>query len=102
MDKEEAISKATSYVNRAKQLLEYDKAILFGSYIYGKPREDSDLDIAFIVKKIKKNNDYLELLSRLTKLASEVDSRIEPHVMEEKDKTGFKDYIFKKGYIISN
>ncbi len=64
-------------------------AVLFGSYIYGIPREDSDFDIVFFVDKINEDTDYLTLLVNLNKLARQIDSRIEPHVFDKKDETGF-------------
>lgn len=48
---------AQSYVNglRARNI-NVDKIILFGSYGRGKPRKDSDIDLAFISKDFEKYN----------------------------------------------
>jgi len=36
--------------NRIVEAVDPDKIILFGSYVYGKPSKDSDLDILIIMK----------------------------------------------------
>ncbi|MBI4708329.1 MAG: nucleotidyltransferase domain-containing protein [Candidatus Omnitrophica bacterium] len=38
-------------VNRIKNNYSLEKIILFGSYAYGQPKEDSDLDLLVVVKK---------------------------------------------------
>ncbi|MEW6654832.1 MAG: nucleotidyltransferase domain-containing protein, partial [Bacteroidota bacterium] len=62
MDKREVLSKAAEFSKRAESYFSFNKAVLFGSYIDGSPREDSDLDIAFFVDKISEEIDYLTLL----------------------------------------
>lgn len=53
-----------------------DKIILFGSYGYGFPREDSDFDIAVISSDFEKM-DLLEKISLFAKVPVAVDSRVE-------------------------
>lgn len=97
MDKREVLRKTAEFSKRAENYLSFSKAFLFGSYVDGKPREDSDLDIAFFVDKISEEIDYLTLLISLQKLAREIDSRIEPHIITIDDESGFGNYIFKNG-----
>ncbi len=97
MDKTEVLKKAAEFSKRAQNYLAFNKAVLFGSYIYGNPREDSDFDIAFFVDKLNENIDYLSLLITLNKLASQIDSRIEPHILYEEDETGFGNFVNKNG-----
>lgn len=97
MDKAEVLRKATEFSKKAQNYLVFNKAVLFGSYIYGKPREDSDLDIAFFVDKLNEDADYLSLLITLNKLARQIDSRIEPHILYEEDENGFGDFVNKNG-----
>jgi len=97
MDKREVLSKAAEFSKRAENYLSFNKAVLFGSYVDGSPREDSDFDIAFIVDRISEEIDYLTLLVSLQKLAREIDSRIEPHIISIEDESGFGNYIFKNG-----
>lgn len=55
---------------------------LFGSYASGKARQDSDIDVAVIVKNV---GSYLDETMLLWKLAGQTDSRIEPILIESKD-----------------
>jgi len=97
MDKTEVVRKAAEFSKIVQNYLAFNKAVLFGSYVYGKPREDSDLDIAFFVEKLNKDVDYLTMLITLNKLARKIDSRIEPHIFVEDDETEFGNFINKNG-----
>ena len=82
MDKTEALIIAQKYAEVVKDVFDFQKIILFGSYIKGNPNEDSDIDIAIVF------SDYTNLLDRqveLMKLTRNVDSRIEPHPFREKE-----------------
>jgi len=56
---------------------------LFGSYSSGRQKFESDIDVAVIIPKIGKG--AFELESKLWTLAPQVDSRIEPVLLEEND-----------------
>lgn len=88
--------------NYAKQLelhLQFKKLILFGSYARGTANNNSDIDTAVVIKKLKGN--FLETSALLWKLAAEIDSRIEPILIEEgKDESGFLEDITRYGEII--
>lgn len=60
------------------------KAILFGSYAKNKERQDSDIDIALIFDKLN-DSDKFDLQVQLMLLASQIDSRIEPHPISKED-----------------
>ena len=45
-------------VERVTRTLHPEKVILFGSYAYGKPSPDSDVDLLLIFKEKKKSCDY--------------------------------------------
>ncbi len=79
---------AQKIAERFRERLEEEKypfsaVYLFGSHATGKAREESDIDIAVLSKKLEKNwNENEELL---WKIGVEVDSRIEPHGFSPKD-----------------
>ena len=56
--------------------IKIDRLILFGSYLYGTPREDSDIDIAVISQDFE-HMSILEKIGLLSKVAVAVDSRLE-------------------------
>lgn len=97
MDKVEALNKAKEFSNKAKQFLIFNRAVLFGSYVNGTPREDSDIDIAFIIKNDADNFDYYNMLINLNKLARTIDCRIEPHIFTSDSKSGFSEVIQLNG-----
>lgn len=55
-----------------------EKAYLFGSFAKGKSTQDSDIDLALIFKKLDDSKRF-DIQVQLMILASQVDSRIEPH-----------------------
>lgn len=69
-----------------KSNLEFDKVYLFGSYAKNKQSDYSDIDLAFIFDK-RKQIDYFDLQVQMLTLASDIDSRIEPHPMSSDDFT---------------
>lgn len=55
------------YINQVKKKINVTKVILFGSFAYGKPNENSDVDLIVISPDFKKQEftDRLIFLSRL-------------------------------------
>jgi len=100
MDKrEDIILVAKKYLELVKESnfpMQIDKAYLFGSYAKGCPQKDSDIDIAFIVKKWI--GDYEEAIVPIWRLRKSVDFRIEPHiVVQDEDYAGFLPEIQRTG-----
>ena len=60
-----------------------DAVYLFGSYAKGKPRKDSDIDVAVVSSYL--NDKYDEGRFRLWKLTRDIDLRIEPHGFTPED-----------------
>lgn len=58
------------------------KAYLFGSHAKGTANEESDIDLALILKDLQ--NSYLMQID-LMKISRKFDTRIEPHPFDEKD-----------------
>lgn len=82
MDKREAIEIAERYANVVKSKFDYVKIVLFGSYAKGNFNEDSDIDIAVILKDY---NNLIDVQLDLMRLRRSIDSRIEPHPFRERD-----------------
>jgi predicted nucleotidyltransferase len=99
MDKSTVIKIAKDYVNLVLKNMKPKEIILYGSYAKGTAREDSDIDIAVIVSKVI--NDYLDEAAMLYMLRVEIDSRIEPILLEDiYDRSGFLDDVRKTGYTL--
>jgi len=99
MDKSEVIEKTRTFASSLPSNLNLSEVVLYGSWVDGSPSEESDIDIAVVVKELK--SDYLNLLTKLYYLASTIDIRIEPLLFEEnKDDSGFLEEILKRGEIV--
>jgi predicted nucleotidyltransferase len=82
MDKSQAVSIAKEYLNLIKTKFDVKKAYIFGSFAKGSQHEDSDIDIAIILKK---KTDIIESQIELMKLRRKINLNIEPHPFYFKD-----------------
>lgn len=99
MDKKKVEQKLTKYISLIKKEYSPQKIVLYGSYAKGNYNEFSDIDIAVIVKEIK--GDFLELITRLYKLRRNIDTKIEPVLLESNnDPSGFLESILKNGKVL--
>ncbi len=78
----DALNIARQYAAVVKTTFDCKEFFLFGSYAKGTNHEDSDIDIAVILKEFKNPVD-IEL--GLMRLRRKIDSRIEPHPFRERD-----------------
>ncbi|MGF1638818.1 MAG: nucleotidyltransferase domain-containing protein [Cyclobacteriaceae bacterium] len=67
-----------------KKFPDFKSAFLFGSYAKGKSSDDSDIDLALIFTELDDSKRF-DLQVQLMLLASEIDSRIEPHPLSHED-----------------
>ena len=80
--------------------MKIESVYLYGSYAKGLPREDSDIDVALVVKRFK--GDFFKVIPPIWKLRRQIDFRIEPHVIaRDTDYAGFLDEIQKTGILIN-
>ncbi len=68
-----------------KNRIAFKQIYLFGSQALGTAHENSDIDIAVVMKNLSKGKSYMERKMDLRKLTRNVDTRIEPVLLEEKD-----------------
>jgi predicted nucleotidyltransferase len=77
MGKGQALKVIKEFVNALKREgITIDRVILYGSYVKGKVRPDSDIDIAVISKDFGK--DRVEEGMALFRIAGKIDPRLEP------------------------
>jgi predicted nucleotidyltransferase len=79
MDKNEALKVAHAYAKAVKQRWDCDQIILFGSYAKGTYHEDSDIDIAVVMKDY---DDFFDTQRELMKMRRNIDLRIDPHAFK--------------------
>lgn len=71
------------YIEEVTKYYDVETIILFGSYVNGKNRSDSDIDIAIVFNELKDNIEEEEL--NLMRLRRKIDKRIEPHIIKKED-----------------
>jgi uncharacterized protein len=94
-NKEDAIRIAKKYAEVVKTRFQIDLMYIFGSYINGCQREESDIDIAIILKE--KDYDFLSYSKELFRLRRKVDLRIEPVLLDQEHDLAFLAEITKHG-----
>jgi predicted nucleotidyltransferase len=82
MDKKQAIDIAKRYIELIKNRFSIQDAILFGSFAKKTNQEDSDIDVAIILKDV---SDIIDAQIEMMKLRRKIDLRIEPHPIDSKD-----------------
>jgi predicted nucleotidyltransferase len=99
MDKEQIIKIVQEYAELIKDYFNVSKVVLFGSYVSGKTKEWSDIDVAVFLKD--KPDDLLAAESLLFKLRRTIDPRIEPIIIYDiNDPSGFPIEILNKGITV--
>jgi len=99
MDKSQVLNKASKYAEIVRKNFDPEKVVLYGSYTRENWKEESDIDIAVIVKRVE--GDFLEKEKLLYRLRRYVDIRIEPILLEESsDRSGFLKDVLEHGRII--
>lgn len=82
MDKRDALNIATKYAYEVMTQYDPVKIVLFGSYAKGNFNDDSDIDIAIILKDF---DNLIDTQVDLMRIRRRIDSRIEPHPFRERD-----------------
>ena len=102
MDKGEALKIANQYIDTISNKYVILQAYLFGSFAKGTNHEDSDIDIAIVVKNV---SDIIDTQIDMMKLRRKVDLRIEPYPFMIKDfikENPVVNEILKSGIQIKN
>ena len=99
MDKETAIARVKQYADAVRKSFPVKKVILYGSHASGKAKEDSDIDVAIVVRRVE--GDLLLFEKKLFTLRRDIDPMIEPLLLEEEnDPSGLLAEILKTGEVI--
>ena len=100
MDQQEVLRLVSSFAARIEGTFHPEKVVLFGSWSRNEASKSSDIDVAVIVSAW--NGKFMRAQSDLFSLASEVDLRIEPVLLErERDHSGFLAEIEQTGIVVS-
>lgn len=69
-------------------------AYLFGSYAKNKETPDSDIDVALVIENLQ-DSDKFDLQVQLLLLASNFDTRIEPHPLSKQDICSENPFVYE-------
>jgi len=83
MDQATALEHAKRYAGLVCEELSPCKVVLFGSLADGNFNENSDIDIAIV--KDNSDENYWELSKKINRLTRDIDSRIEPILLQTND-----------------
>ena len=99
MDQKQVLSLAKEYAAAVREVVDAPAVFLYGSHAKGTATEDSDIDIAIVVKEI--SGDYLDTMSALWRLTRSVNQNIEPVLLTLEDETsGFLSTVRKTGIAV--
>ena len=82
MVKQSIIKTAKKYLKAARSEMNVKAAYIFGSCAKGNQNDESDIDIAVVLKDMK---DFFETQLKLMRLRRKIDLRIEPHPIADAD-----------------
>jgi len=100
MDREQAVRIASDYARRVRSIINPSEIILYGSYIKGNAKADSDIDIAVVFDTFDGN--YWQTVQKLHELTISVDTRIEPVLLVgSNDPSGFVSVVRREGLKVS-
>jgi len=96
MDQRTALAHARRYAGLVYEELSPCKVVLYGSLANGKFNKNSDIDIAIV--KDNSDENYWELSKKANRLTRNIDSRIEPILLQtDDDRSGFLTAVLKSG-----
>ena len=98
MGKNEVIEIVRQYKQRVLETLGPATVYLFGSYSKGNARADSDIDVAVVVPKLE--DDFLKTSSLLWSLTWDVNTSIEPVLIEESQSSPLYEDILQTGILV--
>ena len=99
LDKKTVISIVEQYAEAVTKEFSPLAVVLFGSYVMGNARDESDIDVGIVFNGFI--GDWRQTSQRLWNLAYDISWDIEPHLLDSaNDKSGFAKHVIKTGQII--
>lgn len=98
MDKKQVIEIVTRYKEAILSVVPNGRVYLYGSYSKGTAHKDSDIDVAVIVPEL--DNNWLETSAKLWGATWNINTLIEPILMEESDSSPLYSDIMRTGIAV--
>lgn len=98
MDKEQVINIVREYKKAVQAIYTDAQIYLYGSYSKGTAHKDSDIDVAVVVPH--RSGDWFEEVPPLWKASRQINSLIEPVLMEKNEHSPLYDDVMRTGLAI--
>lgn len=98
MDKKQVIEIVRRYKEVISKLVPEGKVFLYGSYSKGTAHEGSDIDVAVVVPELSK--DWLDVSSKLWGATWDINTLIEPVLLEQNDRSPLYSDVMRTGIAI--
>ena len=98
MDREQALMIVRSYKEAIRPLVSEAKVYLYGSCSRNEAHKDSDIDVAVIVPKLQ--GDWLDTTSSLWLATLNVNTSIEPVLIEECNPSPLYEAVLRNGIAV--
>ena len=98
MDQKQVINIVRQYKQAIRPQYSDAKVYLYGSYSKGCARQDSDIDVAVVLPRIQGN--WFSVVPPLWTYARQVNSLIEPVLMEENEHSPLYDDVMRTGIAV--
>jgi len=98
MDKRQVIKIAREYKTAVMNQLGPASVYLYGSYSKGTANENSDIDLAIVVPRL--DGDYMATSAKLWRLTMDINTLIEPILIEECHPSPLYEDILRTGVLV--
>lgn len=98
MGKNDVIETVRRYKEQVLSVMGPASVYLYGSYSKGTAHEGSDIDVAVVVPKVE--GDFLKMSSLLWSLTWDINTLIEPVLLEERNRSPLYDDVIATGIAI--
>jgi predicted nucleotidyltransferase len=99
MDKDQALTLARNFGKAISTEFAVAELWLYGSFAYGQPNSESDIDIA--VTLVTPPEDLFAAEKRMFRIRRSIDTRIEPIIIDpDHDPSGFAGMVRKRGVLV--
>ncbi len=100
MDQKQVIEIVKQYKGAIQSIVKDARVYLYGSYSKGTAHKDSDIDVAVIVPALGENQDWLDTSSSLWGATWDINTLIEPVLMEDCHPSPLYEDVMRTGIAI--
>lgn len=100
MDQKQVTEIVRQYKQAIQHIVKDARVYLYGSYSKGTAHKDSDIDVAVVVPQLPKDADWLKISSSLWGATWDINTLIEPVLMEDCHPSPLYEDVMRTGLAI--